>query len=235
MVKLVKALICATALLCAADAGAKVKTTENEVLGRYYTHATATPVAPQSDGFIRRWTILEPIAIPISSNSNLTDDFLSQAVATPYFKDQFSLIPYDGLTTAIGKEKHIWHALDSKDFYLNLLRFAEGYGKEYFQQLYWVVTVIECNEDIEDVRLSAGVNSGAVWFVNGEEVLKLTNDRDLVTDDCMSRRLTLHKGRNVLRGAVFNGPGLADFCLRFVDESGKPVTAFTVSCSMSKK
>ena len=29
--------------------------------------------------------------------------------------------------------------------------------------------------------------------------------------------------RNVLRGAVINGPGLSDFCARFVDADGKPI------------
>jgi hypothetical protein len=43
-------------------------------------------------------------------------------------------------------------------------------------------------------------------------------------DDVLSDRVTLRKGRNVLRGAVINGPGLSDFCVRFVDETGRPIT-----------
>ena len=67
------------------------------------------------------------------------------------------------------------------------------------------------------------------------EVLRLTNDRDLIVDDCMSRRLTLKKGRNILRGAVFNGQGMATFCLRFVDAKGRPVTGYTLSAVLPKK
>ena len=51
----------------------------------------------------------------------------------------------------------------------------------------------------------------------------------MVMDDCVSKRLTLNKGRNVIRGAVINGPGLSDFCVRFVDESGKPIKDLTLS------
>jgi hypothetical protein len=39
----------------------------------------------------------------------------------------------------------------------------------------------------------------------------------------------LKKGRNVIWGAVINGPGLSDCCVRFLDADGKPVTNFTVS------
>ncbi len=42
-------------------------------------------------------------------------------------------------------------------------------------------------------------------------------------DDCTSARLTLNKGQNIIRGAVINGPGMSDFCVRFLDENGEPV------------
>ena len=204
-------------------------------LGDYFTPATAQPASPDAEGFIRRWTLLEPIAKDFSSNSMLTDSYLSEAMSEAYFKDQFTVIPADGTRVKVGKSMLQWHALDSRKYFVNLLRFAEGYGKEYFQQMYWAVTVIDCEEDIENVRLAGGVNSGAVWYLNGEEVLRLTNDRDLVVDDCMSRRLTLRKGRNILRGAVFNGQGMATFCLRFVDRNGRPVTGYTISSVLPKK
>ena len=50
----------------------------------------------------------------------------------------------------------------------------------------------------------------------------------MVVDDGVSKRLTLKKGRNTLRGAVINGPGLSDMCVRFVDEQGKPVKGYTI-------
>ena len=201
----------------------------------YYTQAAAEPAVPEFDGFIRRWTLLEPIAKSFSSNAMLTDDFLSEVMAQEYFKDQYTLIPVDGSKVKYGKTNLVWHALDSKKYFVNLLRFAEGLGKEYFQQMYWAVTIIDCEQEIENVRLAGGANSGAVWYLNGEEVLRLTNDRDLIVDDCASKRLTLKKGRNILRGAVLNGQGMATFCLRFLDENGEPVTNYTVSSILKKK
>jgi hypothetical protein len=46
----------------------------------------------------------------------------------------------------------------------------------------------------------------------------------------MSKRLTLKKGRNILRGAVINGPGMSDFCVRFVDANGQPLTNLSITC-----
>lgn len=228
--KMLSLLITFSLAILVSASSLNAKSDETPVLAKYFTHATETPAGTDADGFIQRWTILEPIAIEASSNRIFNDNYLKNAVyETEFFKDQLTLMPYDGLKTKVGKDKLIWHSLDSKNFFVNLLRFAEGYGKDYYGQVYWVVTIVNCEEDIENVRLSSGVNSAAMWWLNGEEVLMLSNDRDLIVDDHMSRRLTLKKGANIIRGAVFNGPGMADFCLRFVDENGKPVKDITVT------
>ena len=57
----------------------------------------------------------------------------------------------------------------------------------------------------------------------------LSGDRDMIVDNVTSSRLTLKKGRNIIRGAVINGPGMANFCVRFLDEKGAPIKNFTIS------
>ena len=86
-----------------------------------------------------------------------------------------------------------------------------------------------------NVRLAVGSNSGSMWWLNGEEAVILSGDRRMVKDDCTSKRLTLKKGRNILRGAVINGPGMSDFCVRFIDEKGQPVNNFTITTTQPKK
>ena len=61
-----------------------------------------------------------------------------------------------------------------------------------------------------------------------ELVLILSGDRRMVMDDAASRRLTLRKGRHVITGSVINGPGMSDFCLRFIHEDGTPVLDYVV-------
>jgi hypothetical protein len=221
---------------------------------KYFKAATATPATPDSEGFIRRWTLLEPIDKPNPGNTVFTDSYLREHFNREYFKGQQTILPKDGQkvkaefkqeTAPAGfgrgrsaepfkpevktvKQTLTWHALDSENFNVKLFRFAEKYGSKVYGVLFWGVTIIDCPEDITNVRLAVGSNSASMWWLNGEEVLLMSGDRRMVKDDCMSHRLTLKKGRNVLRGAIINGPGMSDFCARFLDEKGNPVTNYTI-------
>jgi hypothetical protein len=68
-----------------------------------------------------------------------------------------------------------------------------------------------------------------MWWVNGQEALMLSGDRDMIADNGTSQRLTLKKGKNIIRGAVINGPGMANFCVRFLDEKGAPIKNLGIS------
>lgn len=194
----------------------------------YFERQQADAVAPDSDGFIRRWMLLEPIEKPNRSNTVFTDSYLRDAFYTEYFKGQSTDVPADGDAVKVDGKKLRWHALDSKLFNVKLFRFASNLEKPVYGVLFWAVTVIDCKEEIKDVRLAVGSNSASMWWIDGEEVLLLSGDRRMVADDAMSKRITLKKGRNIIRGAIINGPGMSDFCVRFVDDKGVPVTDFTV-------
>lgn len=194
----------------------------------YFTSATAAPAKPDAEGFIRRWTILEPIDKPNRSNTVFTDSYLREHFNMEYFPNQFTIVPEDGQRVKVGKQRLTWHKLDSERFNVKLFRFADGLQKQIYGVLFWNVTVINCPEEIKDVRLAVGSNSASMWWLNGEEVLLLSGDRRMVKDDAVSPRITLKKGINILRGAVINGPGMSDFCVRFINENEKPVTEFEI-------
>jgi hypothetical protein len=80
-----------------------------------------------------------------------------------------------------------------------------------------------------NVRLAIGSNASSVWWVNGQEVAGIYGDIQTVVDDGVSKRLTLKKGPNIIRCAVVNGSGAADFCARLLDNDGKPLKGYTVS------
>ncbi len=196
---------------------------------QYFTPAASQAASPDDDGFIRRWLLLEPIDMPIRSNTVFTDSFLREHFYQDYFKDQFCLLPRDGQKVRVGARQALaWHALDSKNYNVKLFRFADMLNCQLYGVLFWAVTVIDCPEDIGNVRLAVGSNSASMWWLNGKEVLLLSGDRRMVRDDAVSPRLQLRKGQNVLRCAVINGPGMSDFCARFIDEQGLPVTNFSV-------
>nr|WP_243346657.1 acetylxylan esterase [Parabacteroides sp. FAFU027] len=199
-------------------------------ISAYFTPATTTKKAPDAKGFIRRWLLLEPINKPNRSNAVFTDSYLRTAFSTEYFPNQFTALPKDGDKVKVGEQELAWHALDSKNFNVKLFRFAYGLRKPIYGVLFWSVTVVDCPREMKNVRMAVGSNSASMWWLNGKEAVLLSGDRRMVMDDCVSPRLTLNKGRNIIRGAVINGPGMSDFCVRFLDENGKPIKDLSISC-----
>ena len=200
------------------------------VLEDYFAPAAATPATPDADGFIRRWSLLEPIGKPeIRTNAIFNDSYLREEFAKIYFPEQMTIVPKNGQKVKLDKKtKLAWHWYDSQRYNVKLYRFATGLGLHPTEALFLAVTVINVPEDMT-VRMSVGSNSASMWWVNGEEAILLSGDRRMVVDDCVSRKITLKAGRNVIRGAVINGPGMSDFCIRLLDMHGNPVTNYTVT------
>ena len=180
--------------------------------------------APDAAGFMQRWLILEPIAA-----NGLTDSAVQAAVKAEYFPDQLTVIPRDGDKVTVGGTNLIWHAVDTKEYNVNLYHFASALRKPTSFVLFWAVTIVNCPEEMPGVRLAIGSNAASVWWVNGQEVIAIYGDRQTVIDDGVSRRLTLKKGVNIVRCAVINGGGATDFCARFLDADDKPLKGFTLS------
>ena len=243
-------------ITCEGDAGVSVDWIQFKNRPKYFSPATSAAAQPDENGFIRRWLLLEPIDKPNSGNTVFTDSYLREHFGMQYFKGQQTIVPKDGQKVKVSFQREevpagfgrgfgqpqepakpkivnvnqtlTWHALDSENFNVKLFRFAEKWGQQVYGVLFWAVAIIDCDEDIENVRLAVGSNSASMWWLNGEEALLLSGDRRMVKDDAMSNRLTLKKGRNILRGAIINGPGMSDFCVRFLDENGNPVKNYSI-------
>ena len=180
--------------------------------------------APDAAGFIRRWLVLEPIGV-----SNQLTESAVQAAVKEHAVDRSGTIPRDGQTAAGGDNSLTWHAVDTLAYNVNLFHFAYALHKPTSNVLFWAVTVVHAPRDLRGVRLAIGSNAASVWWLDGEEVIALYNDRQTVIDDGVSRRVTLKKGPNVVRAAIVNAGGATDFCARFIDEDGNPVKGLTVS------
>lgn len=198
-------------------------------IAAYFSPATQKINTPDAEGFIRRWLLLEPINKPNRGNTVFTDSYLRKAFDTLYFPNQFTILPEHGEKIKAGEQELTWHALESNNFNIKLFRFAYGLNKPVYGVLFWAVTVVNCPQEMKNVRLAVGSNAASMWWLNGKEALLLSGDRRMVMDDAVSARLTLNQGKNILRGAVINGPGMSDFCVRVLDEKGAPVKNITIS------
>jgi hypothetical protein len=192
--------------------------------GPSLTRPTTPEKTPNADGFLQRWIILDPI-----SHNGLGDSAIQAAVKREYFPDQLTVVPRDGDKVKIGDAEHTWRAVDTKNYNVNLYHFAYANRKPTSNVLFWAVTTVNCPEEMSGVRLAIGSNAASVWWVNGQEVIGIYGDRQSTIDDGVSKRLTLKKGANVIRGAVINAGGATDFCARFLDANEKPLTKLTVT------
>lgn len=185
---------------------------------------TTPEKAPNADGFIQRWLLLEPIAA-----NGLTDNAVQALVKKEQFPNQFTVVPKDGDKVSVGGAELTWHAVDTLNYNVNLFHFARAQSKKTSDVLFWAVTVVNSPREMQDVRLAIGSNAASVWWVNGQEVIGIYGDRQTVIDDGVSKRLMLNKGPNIVRAAIVNGGGATDFCARFLDAQDKPLKEITVS------
>jgi hypothetical protein len=175
-------------------------------------------------GFIHRWLVLEPVPL----TPGLTESAVQQALKLAAIPDA-SAKPADGAVATVNGVDLKWHALDTTHYNLNLYHFAWALSKPTSTVLFWVETTVDSPREMQGVRLAIGSNAASRWWLNGELVIALNDDRQSVIDDGVSRRITLRKGRNVIRAAIINGGGATDFCARFLDENDRPITGLSVS------
>lgn len=202
------ALLSASVSVCAQDGVAPAPTLVQP--------ATAT-LAPDADGFLRRWLLLDPIPV----DGQLTDSAVRATVERLQLPGE---LPADGVSIPIGAQAHRWHALDTRNYNVNLFHFARALGRPTSNVLFWVTTIVDVPRTLENVHLAIGSNAASIWWLNGIEVIAIYNDRQTVIDDGVSRRLTLQKGRNTIRAAIINAGGATDFTARLLDEHYQPIT-----------
>ena len=76
----------------------------------------ATAKAPDAEGFLQRWMILEPMQVP----GQLTDSAVQALVKREHFPDQFTVVPRDGDAVKAGDAALAWHMVDTARYNVNL-------------------------------------------------------------------------------------------------------------------
>jgi hypothetical protein len=176
-------------------------------------------------GFIHRWLVLEPLPVP----GRLTESAVQEALELAALPGASDALPRAGETVTLQGTPLAWHALDTARYNFNLYHFAWALSKPTSNVLFWVTTTVDAPREMTGVRLAIGSNAASRWWLNGDLVVALNDDRQAVIDDGVSRRLTLRQGRNVIRAAIINGGGATDFCARFLDGNDRPIQGLTVS------
>jgi hypothetical protein len=224
------ALLAASLAMGAAPPGNPTAAHDAEI-ATFIGPVTTPESAPDPDGFIQRWLVLEPINV----GNQQPQDATRETIKKEYFPNQLTVVPRDGDKVKVNDQELTWHAVDAKKYNVSLYHVASQWKKSSANALFWTVTVVNAPKEMRNVRLAVGSNASSVWWVNGEEVAGVYGDIQTVVDDGVSKRLTLKKGPNIIRGAIINGSGGSDFVARFLDENGNPIKGFTVSTGVAAK
>jgi len=152
-----------------------------------------------------------------------------------HYAGQFKEVPHDGEKVTVDGTELTWHAYDSTQCNVNLYHFSYALGKTTNNMVWYAVVVVNAPEDMKDVRLAIGSNDASIWWLNGEELIGLYDNRMDTFDDGVSKKVTLKKGTNILRAAICNEMGPTDFCARFLDKDSRPLKNITLSVEESGK
>ena len=77
-------------------------------------------------------------------------------------------------------------------------------------------------EEMKGVKMKTGSDDQMKVYLNGKEVIKVTDARASDTDQDTTE-VTLQKGENVLVAKVINEKVEWKFCVRFCDKADKPI------------
>ena len=96
-------------------------------------------------------------------------------------------------------------------------------GAETEDSVAYAVTYVDCPEELSGIRMKTGSDDQVKVFLNGKEVLKVTEARSAEKDQDTTE-VTLRKGVNVLVVKVVNEKVDWSCCVRFVDKNDKSIT-----------
>jgi hypothetical protein len=218
-----RSLLCTLIMLMAGVAGAQE--TASRPPAPSLTQPKGATTRVDARGFIHRWLVLEPVPVA----GRLTEAAVQEALQAAPLPGAPDAVPRAGETLTLANTAVTWHALETLNYNLNLYHFAWALSKPTSNVLFWATTVIDSPREMQDVRLAIGSNAASRWWLNGQPVIALNDDRQAVIDDGVSRRVTLRKGRNVIRAAIINGGGATDFCARFLDANDRPIAGLGVT------
>ena len=181
--------------------------------------APAQVTAPDSEGFIRDWLVLAPIAIEGDQGASEIDrDFI---------KGEATIRPKAGEVVPVGPGQSVtWTAHQTSDYFID---FLQAFGKtrgEYVAG--YAVAYVMADEDMK-VTLALSTNDQGKAWLNGKEVFAFAGTRTL-EKDTDKVDVALAKGQNVLVLKVVNEVNNWQACARFLKD-GKPATGLKIQLS----
>jgi hypothetical protein len=171
-------------------------------------------------GYIRDWLMLAPIGLP--EGAPAADLLLREQV-----KDEANLKPRPGDKVNIGGKELTWKNITVSTNYFDFNTILDSLND---RAAGYMVTYIECEQDIPDVIMSVGSNDQGRIYFNGVDIYAYTDARPLEIDGDKGR-ITLKKGLNVILFKVINEQNNWQGSMRLTDKDGAPLKGIKVNRS----
>ncbi len=167
---------------------------------------------PDPQGYIRDWVMLGPVALPaggIAADLLLREQIPSEA----------TLKPKDGDAVTINGRQLVWKSLTAPTNYVDFnvtLKTQNDHCAGY------LVTYVECDQEIPDVVMAVASNDQGRIYFNGVDIYAFTEARPLMLD-ADKGKVTLKKGVNVIVFKIINEQNSWQAAMRLTDRAGVPL------------
>ena len=173
-----------------------------------------------SEGYIRNWVMLAPIALPEGESG-------ADAVFKEQLKDEAALRPKAGDKAKIGGKELTWQNITAATNYFDfnaILKTVNDHAAGY------MVTYIECDTERPDVIMAVASNDEGRIYFNGVDIYAFSEPRPLMLD-ADSGKVTLKKGVNVVVFKVINEQNSWQGAMRLLDKAGAPLKDLKIKLS----
>lgn len=180
----------------------------------------ADAFTPDSEGYIRHWVMLAPIALR-------DGETCAEALLKEQIKDEAAFRPKAGDKVKVGGKELTWQNVIASTNYFDFneqLKTINDHAAGY------MVTYIECDKEMRDVIVAVASNDQGRIYFNGVDIYAFTEARPLMLD-ADKGRVTLKKGINAIVFKVTNEQNSWQGAMRFLDKADAPVQGLKIKLS----
>jgi hypothetical protein len=170
-----------------------------------------------SDGYVRDWVMLAPIALPEGESC-------AEALLKSQLPNEATLRPKAGDKVKVGGKELTWRNVAAATNYFD---FNETLKSINDHVAGYMVTYVECDADTPDVVLAVASNDQGRIYFNGVDIYAFTEPRPLMLD-ADKGKVALKKGVNVFVFKVTNEQNAWQGAMRLLDKAGAPLKGIKV-------
>jgi hypothetical protein len=172
----------------------------------------AEALRPDSEGYIRHWVMLAPVAIR-------EGETCAEALLKDQIKDEAALRPKAGDKVKVCGKELVWQNITAPTNYFDFNEVLKSINDHVAG---YMVTYIECEKEMPEVILAVASNDQGRIYFNGVDIYAFTEPRPLMLD-ADKGKVTLKKGVNVMVFKITNEQNSWQGAMRLLDKAGAPL------------